>query len=154
MKKNARTSLSSRASVPATRDRTVVRRGVGIAGALAAGAVALWVVFMPHQKGPAKPFEIVTLPTPALGPIAPGANAAPVASSGPIRLVVPAPAHAPPVSERQIPAAVARPPVVDPRMHLPAPPVAPPNPQTTKPPMDNPGGVNGARPARAEPGGV
>jgi hypothetical protein len=49
---------------------------------------------------------------------------------------------------RQIPAGVVGPPARDWGTQTPAIPVQPPDPQTTRPSMTNPGGVNGARPPR------
>jgi hypothetical protein len=58
----------------------------------------------------------------------------------------------PPAPEWQIPAWVVKPPAPDPRTPLPPAPVEPPSPIAHRPPMHNPGGVNGDRGARPVPG--
>jgi hypothetical protein len=51
-----------------------------------------------------------------------------------------------------VPAWQVNPPPPDPSLPLPPPPREPPNPAVHRPPMDNPGGVNGDRPERPVPG--
>lgn len=51
-----------------------------------------------------------------------------------------------------VPVSQIDPPRPDPAMPMPAGPVPPPNPALHRPPLDNPGGVDGDRPARAVPG--
>lgn len=51
-----------------------------------------------------------------------------------------------------VPAWQVDPPPPDPSLPLPPPPREPPNPALQRPPMDNPGGVNGDRPERTVPG--
>lgn len=51
-----------------------------------------------------------------------------------------------------VPAWRVNPPPPDPNAPLPPPPKEPPNPALNRPPMDNPGGVNGDRPERKVPG--
>jgi hypothetical protein len=53
-----------------------------------------------------------------------------------------------PVLDGQIPASDVHLPRLDASRHLPAAPIPPPDPQTTTPAKDNPGGVNGSRPPR------
>lgn len=61
------------------------------------------------------------------------------------------PENSPPLPAGYVPAWVVKPPAPDPNGALPEP-VEPPDPLTTPPPMDNPGGVNGDRPERPVPG--
>ncbi|HEY3353531.1 MAG TPA: hypothetical protein VGQ83_09800 [Polyangia bacterium] len=61
------------------------------------------------------------------------------------------PANTPPPPPGHIPAWVVKPPRPEPSAP-PAPPVEPPDPATHRPPMHNPGGVNGDRPPRPVPG--
>jgi hypothetical protein len=60
------------------------------------------------------------------------------------------PESSPPLPDRHIPAWQVRPPPPDPNAAARPEPTSPPDPATTRPPMDNPGGVNGDRPPRAE----
>lgn len=57
-----------------------------------------------------------------------------------------------PLPPGQVPAWIVRPPPPDPSAPAPPAPIEPPDPATHTPPMDNPGGVNGARPERSVPG--
>lgn len=51
-----------------------------------------------------------------------------------------------------VPVSAVNPPPPDPDAPMPPPPVEPPNPALHRPPMDNPGGVDGDRPPRPVPG--
>lgn len=135
---------------PASRQRSPRRRVGAVVGVLASVVIAALVAFTRHEKPPAQAFEVVTVSQPpqTLGAPVGGASQTAPNSADPIQFLRPVPKHLPPASERQIPVSVARPPVPDSTIHMPAVPVPPPDPQTTTPSMDNPGGVNGSRPAR------
>ncbi len=57
--------------------------------------------------------------------------------------------NSPPAPPEQIPAWQVRPPPPDPNAVRPVDPVAPADPMGNRPPMENPGGVNGSRPPRS-----
>jgi hypothetical protein len=121
--------------------------GVG-GGILAAGGLAFYLLVLRQPTGA----EAIESPLPGATSTAPvHANVAPVAVPGRVAPWEATRENTPPVPAGQVPAWQVRPAAPDPTMHMPAAPVAPPDPQTTTPPMDNPGGVNGDRPPRPEP---
>jgi hypothetical protein len=155
--KNTRTISKHRYTPPSSRRRSLPRRAAALVGVLASGVIGL-VAYTRHEKPPEKAVEVVTVSRPSQtlgGPVGGASQTASTPNSADqIQLVRHVPNHVPPASERQIPVSVARPPVPDSTIPMPAVPAPPPNPQTTPPPMDNPGGVNGSRPERVLTGDI
>lgn len=146
---------SSRSSIPKGSltslmlARSTSGRVVGIGAVLATGVLAAWFITTSHRKSrttdPESEEPAALASSEVVRP-----NAAPVAVSHQVPPWAATRENSPSVPAGQIPAWVARPPAPDLAMHLPAAPVAPPDPQATTPPMDNPGGVNGDRSPRPE----
>jgi len=138
--KNQTATMPRRAAAPSRRGAPLAKRLTHFGIALLTASAIVWVAYAPHgggetTKGP-EATSRAAAPTPRA--LAPGVHQPPSPGVAPQARAK----HAPTVSEREIPASVAAPPTAGPEIHLPAPPVQPPNPQTTKLDDKAPDGVN------------
>jgi hypothetical protein len=138
-------------------------KGVRLARAgLVAGILVLGVVVgllleglyrtRPVTPSAAAPTSAAAAPAPRAAPVGgAGRAAAAPAPTKELQAWEVTPANSPPVPPGHVPAWQVKPPPPEP-VPAPAAPVEPPDPATYRPPLHNPGGVDGDRPPRQVPG--